>query len=139
MKIGDLAKRTGLATSAIRFYESKGLLNSVARQTNGYREYPQEAVAVLSIIANAQQAGFSLDEIKRVLPDDITDWEHDQLIAALRSKVSDIELMEQQLAQNKANLLLLIKLIDAKPDGLACKDNAARVMDSMGIRSGKKN
>ncbi len=32
MKIGELAKRTGLAASAIRFYESKGLLNAVSRQ-----------------------------------------------------------------------------------------------------------
>lgn len=59
MKIGELAKRTGLATSTIRFYESKGLLNAVSRQSNGYREYPLEAVAVLSIIVNAQQTGFT--------------------------------------------------------------------------------
>ncbi len=63
MKIGELAKRTGLPTSTIRFYESKGLLNAVAREANGYRTYPPEAVAVLSIITGAQQTGFSLDEI----------------------------------------------------------------------------
>lgn len=138
MKIGELAKRTGLSTSAIRFYESKGLLNAVARQTNGYREYPPESVAILSIIVNAQQTGFSLDEIKQVLPEDITNWQHEQLITALRSKISDIEAMEVRLAQNKALLLSLIQLIDAKPDGIACKDNAARVMDSMRIQTGEK-
>ena len=53
MKIGELARRTGLAASAIRFYESKGLLNAVSRQENGYRDYPLEAVAVLSVIVNA--------------------------------------------------------------------------------------
>jgi DNA-binding transcriptional MerR regulator len=58
MKIGDLAKLTGLTASTIRFYEAKGLLKSVARQSNGYREYPLEAVSVLSIIINAQQTGF---------------------------------------------------------------------------------
>ena len=133
MKIGELAKRTGLTPSAIRFYESKGLLNSVARQTNGYREYPLEAVAVLSVIVNAQQTGFTLDEIKQVLPEDFSSWQHDRLIEALRGKIRDIESMEVKLAQNKAHLLSLIQLIDSKPDGMACEDNAMRVMDKFGI------
>ena len=97
MKIGELAKRSGLATSTIRFYESKGLLNAVSRQSNGYREYPLEAVMVLSIITNAQQTGFSLDEIKQVLPEDFTDWRHDELLIALTKKLADIESMEVRL------------------------------------------
>lgn len=39
MKIGELARRTGLAASRIRFYEEAGLL-VVQRQANGYRDYP---------------------------------------------------------------------------------------------------
>lgn len=138
MKIGELARRTGLPTSTIRFYESKGLLNSVSRQANGYREYPLEAVAVLSVIVNAQQTGFTLEEIKQVLPEDFSSWEHDRLIAALQGKIRDIESMEVRLAQNKAHLLTLIQMIEAKPDGMACSDNAVRVMDSFGIPSGGK-
>ena len=64
MKIGELAKRSGLSAATIRFYESKGLITAVSRKSNGYREYPLEAVAVLSIIASAQQTGFTLDEIR---------------------------------------------------------------------------
>lgn len=135
MKIGELAKRSGLAASTIRFYESKGLLKIVSRQSNGYRDYPLEAVAVLSIISDAQQAGFSLDEIKQVLPEDISSWRHDDLMAALKKKIADIESLEVRLAQNKAHLLSLIQLIDSKPDELACKDNVARVMESIGIAS----
>ena len=138
MKIGELAKRSGLATSTIRFYESKGLLNAVSRQTNGYREYPLEAVAVLSIIANAQQTGFTLDEIKQILPEDITHWQHDELLKALRKKILDIESMEVRLAQNKAHLQSLIQLIDTKPADMECSDNAVRVLDSIGIVSGTK-
>jgi len=133
MKIGELAKRTGLSPSAIRFYESKGLLRAVNRQSNGYREYPVEAIALLSIIANAQQTGFTLNEIKQVLPDDLSQWRHDDLIVVLKKKISDIEAMEVRLAQNKADLLTLVHLIDSKPDDVACKDNTLRVMDSMGI------
>lgn len=138
MKIGELAKRSGLTPATIRFYESKGLLNSVSRQANGYREYPLEAVAVLSIITSAQQTGFTLDEIKQVLPADFSNWKHDKLITMLRKKVVDIESMEVRLAQNKANLLTLIQLIDTKPEGMDCQDNAVRVMHSMGLSTGKK-
>lgn len=133
MKIGELAKRSGLATSTIRFYEAKGLLNAVSRQGNGYRDYPLEAVAVLSIIVNAQRTGFSLDEIKQILPEDITRWQHDDLVTALRGKVADIEAMEVRLAENKAHLQSLIRLIEGKPAELACQDNAVQVMQSMGI------
>lgn len=136
MKIGELARRSGLAASTIRFYEAKGLLKAVNRQANGYRDYPLEALAVLSIISDAQQAGFSLDEIKQVLPEDISSWRHDALMAALRKKIADIESLEVRLAQNKAHLLSLIQLIDARPADVDCKDNAARVMHSIGIGNG---
>jgi len=136
MKIGELARRSGLAASTIRFYESKGLLKAVSRQTNGYRDYPLEAVAVLSIIANAQQTGFTLDEIRQILPQDIAHWQHEELLVALRKKVQDIESMEVRLAQNKAHLQSLIHLITDRPEDLTCTDNALRVMETLGITAG---
>lgn len=63
MKVGELAKLSGLAPSRIRFYEASGLLKSVTRRANGYREYAPETVWILEIITGAQSAGFSLDEI----------------------------------------------------------------------------
>ena len=138
MKIGELAKRTGLAASTIRFYESKGLLKSVDRLSNGYRAYPPEAVAVLAIIMNAQQTGFTLDEIRSILSATAEGWRHAELMATLQRKIGDIEAMERRLAQNKAQLRSLIALIDAKPEGMACEDNAARVMDSVGLQAPRK-
>jgi DNA-binding transcriptional MerR regulator len=131
MKIGELSKQSGLSPSAIRFYESKGLLKAVGRMSNGYREYPAEAAAVLAIIIKAQQTGFTLDEIKCMLPAKTTDWQHDQLVDSLRKKLDDIESMERKLAENKAHILSLLGLIDANPEGMACKDNAVRVLDSV--------
>ncbi|MGN5129222.1 MerR family transcriptional regulator [Aeromonas hydrophila] len=90
MKIGELAKQTGMAASAIRFYEARGLLSKVRRGANGYRDYPPETVPLLTIIGQAQQAGFSLDEIKQLVPADISSWQHAPLLAALEAKVSDI-------------------------------------------------
>ncbi|MFZ3153203.1 MerR family transcriptional regulator [Pseudomonas sp.] len=128
MKIGELASRTGLAASRIRFYEASGLI-SAQRQANGYRRYPEQAVQTLGIISCAQQAGFSLDEIRRLLPQgDSQGLAHAELLASLQRKVGEIEAMQQRLAQNKAQLLGIIASIESKPDGMPCAENAERVM-----------
>ncbi len=54
MRIGELARLSGLTASRIRFYEAAGLILAVERQANGYRDYPPEAVWILEIIASAQ-------------------------------------------------------------------------------------
>lgn len=128
MNIGELAKRTGLTNSRIRFYESAGLLKTVDRRPNGYRTYPPEAVLVLDLIATAQKAGFSLDEIRTLLPSDLEVWEHGKLIETLRRKVADIEELETRLAQSKTQLVALIDEIEAKPDDIDCAANARRVL-----------
>jgi len=139
MKIGELAKRSGMTASSIRFYESKGLLKTVNRQANGYREYPQEAVTLLTIINDAQQAGFTLEEIRQILPGDSSGWRHDEVLAALQKKIADIESLELRLGQNKAHLRSLIQLIETRPDDIDCADNAVRVMASMGISGGSSS
>jgi len=62
MRIGELAKRLGSATSKIRFLESQGLVHS-RRLPNGYRDYDQESVLTLQIVLQAQSFGFALEEI----------------------------------------------------------------------------
>lgn len=133
MKIGELAQRTGLAASRIRFYESIGLLKQVDRQTNGYRSYPEEAVLALNLITTAQQAGFSLDELRTLLPQDLSQWEHGKLLDILHNKVQDIEALEQRLAQSKTRLLTLIYEIESKPDDLDCAANARRMLAKMNL------
>jgi DNA-binding transcriptional MerR regulator len=128
MNIGELAKRTGLTNSRIRFYERAGLLQTVDRRANGYRTYPPEAVLVLELITTAQQAGFSLDEIRKLLPPGLDRWDHATLIEALRRKVADIEALETRLKRSKAQLVALLADIEAKPDDIDCATNARRVL-----------
>jgi MerR family transcriptional regulator, redox-sensitive transcriptional activator SoxR len=66
MKIGDLASRTGLHTSAIRYYESVGLLPAPHR-SGGQRRYPDDAVYRVLLIRFARNMGFTLSEIKLFL------------------------------------------------------------------------
>lgn len=131
MRIGELAERTGLAPSRIRFYERIGLLKTVERRSNGYRTYPPEAVLVLNVITTAQKAGFSLDELRALLPPDLEQWEHDALFDALRRKVRDIEALEARLAQSKAQLVELMVEIEAKPEDIDCAANARRVLSRL--------
>jgi len=128
MRIGELARRSGLSTSRIRFYEAKGLLTAVSRKSNGYRQYPADALTVLGVIVGAQRTGFSLNEIRQVLPADVGKWRHRELLGALRRKVADIEQMEQRLGQSRRQLCALIRKIECKPDSMGCTDNTERLL-----------
>ena len=66
MKIGDLASCTGLHTSAIRYYESVGLLPAPHR-SGGQRRYPDDVVYRVLLIRFARNMGFTLGEIKLFL------------------------------------------------------------------------
>src|SRR4051812_998397 len=64
--IGHLAERAGVATSAIRFYESRGLITS-ERTTGNQRRYEQSTLRRIAFIRTAQRVGLSLDEIGEAL------------------------------------------------------------------------
>ncbi|KVV61851.1 MerR family transcriptional regulator [Burkholderia cepacia] len=131
MKIGELARISGIAASRIRFYEASGLLEPARRQANGYREYGSEALTRLAIIDRAQGAGFSLDEIRAVLPPNLGAWPHDELLVALRHKVDEIALLERRLAQNRQHLETLIDEIENKPAGEDCAGAAQRMLNRL--------
>jgi DNA-binding transcriptional MerR regulator len=66
LTIGELAERTGVARSALRYYGELGLLHPTARQS-GRRRYNEGAVAVVGVILLLQDAGFSLGEIRQIM------------------------------------------------------------------------
>lgn len=73
LTIGAVARRAGLATSAIRYYESVGLLEPPPRQ-GGQRRYSKDVFVRLAVIRAARELGFSMAELReffREFPDDI--------------------------------------------------------------------
>jgi MerR family redox-sensitive transcriptional activator SoxR len=66
LAIGDLAARTGLAVSAIRFYEARGLVSAL-RNAGGQRRFMRSDIRRLSFIRIAQQLGFTIGEIGALL------------------------------------------------------------------------
>ena len=92
ISIGELAARSGVATSALRFYESRALIRSV-RTDGNQRRYARAALRRVAFIRAAQQVGLSLDEIRNALaslPDDRTPTKHDweRLARPWRRRVS---------------------------------------------------
>jgi len=66
LTIGDLAERSGIATSAIRYYEERGLVRS-RRTTGNQRRYERPMLRRLGFIRTAQRVGLSLEEIEQAL------------------------------------------------------------------------
>ena len=66
LSIGEVARRSGKAASAIRYYESIGLLPAAQRE-GGRRFFPEETVRMLHVIDTARAAGLTLDEINVLL------------------------------------------------------------------------
>jgi len=63
LTVGELAKRAGVATSALRFYEERGLIDS-ERNRSGHRRYPRAAIRRVAFIVFAQRVGLTLEEIR---------------------------------------------------------------------------
>src|ERR671915_797888 len=66
MTIGEVAKRSGVAASALRFYEERGLIRS-ERASSGHRRFARPVIRRVAFIVFAQRVGLSLDEIRREL------------------------------------------------------------------------
>lgn len=64
--IGEVARRCGLAASAIRYYESEGLIARPARRS-GRRVYDEAVLGRLQLIELAKRAGFTVAEVRRLL------------------------------------------------------------------------
>lgn len=62
MDIAEVARRSGMQASALRYYESKGLIRALARDS-GRRRFAPQVLDQLALIALGQAAGFTLDEI----------------------------------------------------------------------------
>ncbi len=67
MNISDVAKKTGLTSKAIRFYEEKGLVTLPVRRDNGYRSYNARHLEELTLLRQARLVGFNLDECRELV------------------------------------------------------------------------
>ena len=106
LTIGEVSQRTGVATSALRFYEVEGLIHAT-RTSGGQRRYARDVIRRVSFMRIAQQVGLSLDEIRAALaslPEERTptrrDWEHlsSSWRPLLDARIAMLERLRDQLA-----------------------------------------
>ena len=67
LRSGTLASRAGVSTDTLRYYERRGLLARPPRDESGYRRYPQAALVRVRVIQQALDAGFTVEDLSRVL------------------------------------------------------------------------
>ena len=109
MRIGDLAKKAGVAASAIRYYEAAGVLPRPIRKS-GRRIYGDDALVRLNLIAMAQAAGFTLKETSELLRSvDREGWRPaksatfaERKIAQIDAKLDQLNFMRGLLAKSQS-------------------------------------
>ena len=113
LKIGELAKLTGLEVGTLRYYSDLGLLQPTKRGDNGYRYYSHNAIKQVEFIKKAQVIGFSLAEIKTILdvrdrgekPCSLVQGLLDNKIAQLGNQIKKMTLFQQELEEYRASWL----------------------------------
>lgn len=107
--IGQVAKKMGIAASAIRYYEEIGLLPA-ARRVSGKRRYDESILQKIRLILLAKQAGLSIGEIHTLLHDFPQDAPPSERWATLAS--TKIEELNQRIAQIQQMKVLLEETLD---------------------------
>jgi len=112
VRIGVLARLTGMTASRVRFYEARGLLPRPPRRQSGYRDYDEQALGVLKLIARAQGLGYTLREIALYLSTPSAEDrrtmllrcidgkvnEYDHLLTETQTRLSSLQQLRQELA-----------------------------------------
>ena len=120
--IGDLAELAGVAPSALRYYESAGLLTAEARTEAGYRVYGTNAALRLSFINRAKALGFKLSEIKRLIdaPRGAREDELAYFNRIVASKIGETRTRIAGLRAKEKELQRLVDALHAQPPYEAC-------------------
>lgn len=108
MNISDVAKKTGLTSKTIRFYEEKALITAPIRSDNGYRDYSARHVEELTLLRQARQVGFNLDECRELVALFNDPARHSADVKARTlQKVAEIERHISELGEMRQRLLTL--------------------------------
>ncbi|MDD9340427.1 MAG: Cu(I)-responsive transcriptional regulator [Providencia heimbachae] len=120
MNISEIAKKTGLTTKAIRFYEEKGLITPPDRGENSYRYYQDKHFNELVLLKQAKDVGFTLEECGELLGLFRNPSRHSSDVKS--TTIAKINEIEQTIVKLSAIRATLQNLVDACPgdDGADC-------------------
>nr|WP_295081082.1 MerR family transcriptional regulator [uncultured Roseateles sp.] len=125
MNISQLARACQISTDTVRYYEKQGLLAAAARQENGYRSYAPAQVEQLRFIRGAQALGFSLQEIRAILPL-LAQGKLDraEIEQQLQSKMAQIDSHIAQLQRLKTELAATFASLRCTPERTLVTEDA---------------
>jgi DNA-binding transcriptional MerR regulator len=110
-RIGEVSERSGVSIDTVRYYERRHLLPQARRSAGGYRIFTEESIKRVLFIKQAQELGFSLEEIGVLLTDrgcvrvrDLLDVKVAELDARVKSLQSFREKLSQYLVECEAEL-----------------------------------
>jgi MerR family transcriptional regulator, redox-sensitive transcriptional activator SoxR len=130
LTIGEVAAEAGLRTSAIRYYESVGLLPEPER-VSGQRRYSREVLALLGFIEIGRRAGFSLEEIRELIDGAAADEASRHLQEIAQRKLPDVEALISRAEAMKTWLETTAHCGCATFDACALfGEDASRALDS---------
>ncbi len=100
LPIGEVAETTGIAVSAVRYYEDIGMISAAAR-VGGKRRFDTDTVGRVRFIRTAQEVGFSLDEIRTILDDERGGWRDlvDDKLVELHDRRNRLDTMISMLTE----------------------------------------
>ncbi len=128
MKIGELAERSGIPASTIRYYEKEGLLPKVQRGANGYRVYQANALDRLDLIQLGQKLGFSLDTIRSIAALQGTALK-DALLGQLDARLQEIDRLQAILDGQRRSVVTARERVLGAPANGECRVQVAWTTD----------
>ena len=116
MRIGELARRTGLTVETLRFYERAGVLGNVTRDASGYRVYDEQTYRTVVGVRWGQELGLRLEDIAGILTQ--KDADPTTQIANLRRTVDErLAALQVEIEQRRRTIASLETLRDAPFEG----------------------
>lgn len=105
-QIGELAKRCGVSTDTLRFYEKNELIAPATRTESGYRLYDEKSQQQVTFILKAKELGLSLEEIKELLEIRLEATEHScaEVKAITSAKLAVIDQKIEELTRIRSAL-----------------------------------
>jgi DNA-binding transcriptional MerR regulator len=117
LKIGDVARRTGLTVDTVRFYEKARLLG-IVRRSSGVRRYDEQSVRRLQFVRRATTLGFSLSEIRGLLALRVSSRTSCETVRERAfSKLADVDARIAELTRMREALVELADTCGAEPQG----------------------
>lgn len=121
LKIGQLAKESGVTIDTIRFYEDKGLIKPDSRSDSGYRYYGLDAINILNFVRSAKELGFTLSEIGDFLEIQISKRGKCSLAQEkIDDKINDIDIKISNLKSIKKALSKVSKKCEVSVSSEPC-------------------